>query len=458
MEIIRAIFGSRLFNFQEEFRCNLMTPECITMRLNTMMARPHIFSENLLTKTIKLAVRWLLGGTEQAEQLRLQYCRALCFTVSRSMTSRKIAQLLSSTLAHDTLFPGTLIKVFDPVKDRLAAAAAVGDISSVRSLLVRGASPDIKSDYFGYALRNAARIGREDMVSLLLAHTKKVENVEYPIDIVQLSLYAACERGQNTVVECLLLTQHEEWLSPTILKSALTAAACNGHIDMVRTLSRRIAQYDKQDMMNAALGTASYRGYPDMVRFLLDSGANLYSYDYAGQNPLHKAAERGHARVVRLLLDRGASYYRGIWGDPLYLAAKNGHEEAVQTLLEFGYDMHAAGPDYCVLERAAKNGESSMVRLCVEKGFDLQESHRGDTALELAAEYGHEDIVALLVGLGVNVNGREDRDGPMLRALMYGQDRVVRVLLDSGAKEADVSKSEYAADFEDGEYPKRRVI
>ena len=334
------------------------------------------------------------------------------------MTSRKIAQLLSSTSAHDTLFHGTLIKIFDPVKDSLAAAAAVGDISGLRSLLFRGATPDTKSEYFGYALRNAARADRVDMVSLLLAHTTKVEDVEHPIDVVQVSLDAACERGQNMVVQRLLLSQHKEWLSPIILKSALTKAARNGHINLVRILSERIEESDKQDMLNAALGEASYRGYPDMVRFLLDSGANIHSYDYAGQNPLLKAAARGHARVVRLLLDRGASYYRGIWGDPLYLAAKNGHEEAVQTLLEFGHDMHAEGPDYCVLERAAKNGESRMVRLCLEKGFDLQESHRGDTALELAAEYGHEDIVALLVGLGVNPDGRESRDGPMLRALM----------------------------------------
>jgi len=98
------------------------------------------------------------------------------------------------------------------------------------------------------------------------------------------------------------------------------------------------------------------------------------------------------------------------------------------------------------------------VRLCLEKGFDLKDSHRGDTALWLAAEYGHEDIVGLLVGLGVNVDGREDRDSPMLRALMYGQDRVVRMLLDMGAKEVDMTQSEYGAAFEHGDYPIRRPI
>lgn len=340
----------------------------------------------------------------------------------------------------------------------LAAAAAVGDISGLRSLLSKGATPDMKSDYFGYALQNAARAGREDMVSLLLEHTTKVEDAECPIDVVQVSLDAACEKGQSTVVQRLLQSRHKEWFSPTNFRSALIAAARNGHVELVRMLSGRIAESDKEDVMNAALWKASARGYPDMVRFLLDSGADVNSFDHMGLNSLHEAAKGGHARVIRLLLDRGVKYYEGRWGDPLYLAAKNGHEEAVQTLLEFGADIHAVGPDYCILARAAKNGESRMVRLCLEKGLDLKDSNRGDNALELAAEYGHQDIVRLLVGLGVNVDGRENRDSPMLRALMYGQDRVVRMLLDLGAKEVDITKSEYGADFEDREYPMRRVI
>jgi len=453
VETTRAIFGTRQFNFQEVFERLAMSPECMTMCLNTMIARPNIFGENLITKTIKLAVRLLLDGTEKAEHLRLQYLHALCSTVAHNMTCWDIAPFFSSTSAH-----GTLIKAFDPAIDILAAASAVGDISGLRSLLFKGANPDMKSDYFGYALQNAARAGREDMVQLLLEHTTKVEVAECPIDVVQVSLEAACEKGRSTVVQRLLQSRHREWFSPSNLRSALIAAARNGHVESARILSGRIAESDKEDVMNAALWEASARGYPDMIRFLLESGADVNSFDHMGLNSLHKAAQGGHARVIRLLLDWGVKYYEGRWGDPLYLAAKNGHEEAVQTLLEAGADIHAAGPDYCILARAAKNGESRMVRLCLEKGLDPKDSNRGDTALALAAEYGHPDIVRLLVGLGVDVDGQENRDSPMIRALMYGQDRVVRMLLDLGAEEVDVTKSEYAADFEDGEYPMRRVI
>lgn len=90
--------------------------------------------------------------------------------------------------------------------------------------------------------------------------------------------------------------------------------------------------------------------------------------------------------------------------------------------------------------------------------MDLQDSNRGDIALGLAAEYGHEDIVGLLVGLGVDFDGWGYHDSPMLRALVYGQDHVVRMLLELGAKEVDVTKSEYASDFADGEYPRTHLI
>lgn len=105
-----------------------MSPECKTRRLSTMIARSDIFAENPLTKAIKLAVRLLLDGTEKAEHLRLQYTHALCSTVAHNMTCRTIAAFVLSMTPL-----GAPIKHFDPARDLLAAAAAVGDIEGLRS-------------------------------------------------------------------------------------------------------------------------------------------------------------------------------------------------------------------------------------------------------------------------------------------------------------------------------------
>ncbi|KAL9629837.1 MAG: hypothetical protein Q9164_006702, partial [Protoblastenia rupestris] len=239
-------------------------------------------------------------------------------------------------------------------------------------------------------------------------------------------------------------------------EAAIVAAASNGHVDVVRLLSERGRFLDKEKALGQSLFRASARGYSLVVQMLLDSGVDVNSSNFDGQNALHYAALCGHVRVAWLLLERGVDYYLGPWGDPLYLAAKNGYEHFVQMLLDCGADMNAEGPDYCVVGRAAKNGQSRMIRFFMEKGYDLKASNRGGMAIELAAGWGHEETVRLLLGLGVDPNGVEGRDSPMLRAMMFGHDDVVKTLLELGAKDVDPLKSDQAHFFLEGEVPLRR--
>ena len=51
---------------------------------------------------------------------------------------------------------------------------------------------------------------------------------------------------------------------------------------------------------------ASTKGHEDVVRFVLDAGANPEMGDELGNTPLHHAALKGHLRIVQLLLQHGA--------------------------------------------------------------------------------------------------------------------------------------------------------
>ncbi len=59
--------------------------------------------------------------------------------------------------------------------------------------------------------------------------------------------------------------------------------------------------------------------------------------------PLHTAAREGHYNVVRLLLDRGADVnaFTMMHWSVLHLATFNGREEITRLLLERGADVHA---------------------------------------------------------------------------------------------------------------------
>ena len=54
------------------------------------------------------------------------------------------------------------------------------------------------------------------------------------------------------------------------------------------------------------LAEACFYGYYDIVKLLLEKGANVNFPDYLDNTPLHKACENCHVEIVELLLEYGA--------------------------------------------------------------------------------------------------------------------------------------------------------
>ena len=117
------------------------------------------------------------------------------------------------------------------------------------------------------------------------------------------------------------------------------------------------------------LHLASFFGHAEAARTLLDRGAAL---ETVAENPmrvrpLHSAAASGSTDVVRLLVEAGADVGAAQEGGfvPLHAVAQNGDAEAVELLLAAG-----ASPD-------ARTAD-------------------GRTAADLATEAGHADLAARL--------------------------------------------------------------
>ena len=53
---------------------------------------------------------------------------------------------------------------------------------------------------------------------------------------------------------------------------------------------------------------AAMKGHIEVVKLLLDKGADISVAHADGWTPLNAAATRGHLEVVKLLLDKGADY------------------------------------------------------------------------------------------------------------------------------------------------------
>ncbi|MEU0885747.1 ankyrin repeat domain-containing protein [Lentzea sp. NPDC005914] len=98
-----------------------------------------------------------------------------------------------------------------------------------------------------------------------------------------------------------------------VLDEALSWAARNDRVEVFGDLLKRGARIDADVYRGTALAWAAWCGLENATRALLDLGANPNQRtDFGGPmhgegvTALHLAAERGHLEIIRILLDAGA--------------------------------------------------------------------------------------------------------------------------------------------------------
>lgn len=119
-------------------------------------------------------------------------------------------------------------------------------------------------------------------------------------------------------------------------RTALDFAAFNGHLEILKDLLKAGAVVDVRDSMGRTpLMYASTGPFPESVLLLLENGAdpNAVDSDEHFSAVMHAAAE-GHLEVVRILIDHGADHtLKDIDGDDAAsFARQNGHSQVVEYL------------------------------------------------------------------------------------------------------------------------------
>jgi ankyrin repeat protein len=151
------------------------------------------------------------------------------------------------------------------------------------------------------------------------------------------------------------------------------------------------------------LNSASSRRYIDIVKLLLEKGADMTVVTNEGWTPLKLASYHGHIDIVKLLLEKGADVEvkddRG--RTPLSIAASNGKEAVVKLLLATS----SVEPDSrdkigrTPLFYGAMNGNTTIVKLLLATNrVDIDSrDYYNSTSLSVAARMGHRDVLALLL-------------------------------------------------------------
>ena len=184
-------------------------------------------------------------------------------------------------------------------------AAADNDVAAVNGFLAAEINPDVKDETSGAtALIGAAANGNLAIVEALLkggADPNAKDNAGY------------------TAVLRAVIDKHDDVAEALLRQPKLELNAQGTHGENV-------------------LMSYVWRERVDVVKNLLERGANPNLSDGDGDTSLHGAAQKGNIALLNLLLDAGAdpNAKNKLGGTPLMWAGVYGHEEAARLLLEKG--------------------------------------------------------------------------------------------------------------------------
>lgn len=211
----------------------------------------------------------------------------------------------------------------------------------------------------------------------------------------------------------------------------------------------------------------------NMVKMLLDEGADVNAPDSKGMTALHYAVQTENEAIVQMLVSKG-SYLNGrndnfetplsvavaqrnvnivnillqkhanvnisdaFGNTPLHSAATLGFEEIAKALLDNGKDIDLNAKNvegYTPLMLAIKNGFEDIALDICAKGADVT-IQGGDSVppIVAAVTQGHINLIRQFVKLDVDINAMDGNNNtPLIAAIDAGHEKIAVELMEKGA-------------------------
>jgi ankyrin repeat protein len=158
-----------------------------------------------------------------------------------------------------------------------------------------------------------------------------------------------------------------------------------------------------------------------------------------GRNPLHKAIYQKYTDIVKLLLDSGAN-------------VNQCESKGMQTLFEFNNNINVVFDGATPLLAAISKGDlnCSIVQILLEYGANVNQCDYHNTSpLYLAIKGRNTKIANLLLEYGADTNiCNYTNTSPLQVAVVNGNSQIVEVLLEHGATIDAYAANAYAANVD----------
>ncbi|KAJ3478545.1 hypothetical protein NLG97_g8552 [Lecanicillium saksenae] len=326
----------------------------------------------------------------------------------------------------------------------LYMAAAAGRTEAVRLLLDRGADPNAprRPDRVCNPLV-AAIWGQHDQIARMLITAGADVTCAGEPPVHDYPIIAAVTSGNLDMATLLLeagvdlytvgadgrdvfVWAFDEGNNPALLEMLLSRGA--------RTKGRYPgSSRQRQNELNDCLSTVVFRGWYNVVKMLLDEGADVNSREFPTSNPLLiDAIRERHFDMAELFIQRGADVNaRSPDGcSALHYTSKKEHLPLVKALLAAGADVSATNDADNQPLRWVEC--AAIAKLLVENGADCNyDDGANDNALKTAVDCRRIDVARVLLEAGAHVS--EPGGSDLLYSACVGSSfRLVELLLDYG--------------------------
>ncbi|XP_012258936.2 leucine-rich repeat serine/threonine-protein kinase 1 [Athalia rosae] len=289
----------------------------------------------------------------------------------------------------------------------LHAAAITENSRCLASLLVAGANANIPCGprgHFRTPLHICAEHGHVSNIEKLLEYDAdlsiKDSNGLEPLDIAEKSEHTTC-------ISLLKLSAERHELKRLATHASLRAVCLQGDTIAARSIVQSLSN-DLEFIVNMAPNGANTllfisceMGHKDIVRLLLDHGADCRMHPVTKYCPLYIACYNGKLEIVELLLKQFPKQIQSLTVEkwlPIHAAVINGHFSIVELLLKFEY------PQHLYQRYKDQSGEFEY-----EMAFDINTRDvTGQNVLYISSMLGNTKIVDLL--LSYKVKARKVRE------------------------------------------------